>query len=689
MYKPSYVVVTSVLVVLAILACARQLLVGLLPPPAANRLEGSKYPFLRSAGHFAVNWQVIEAHAFEAARKTGKPILLVVGVDGGRLANNLDNAIFGDPDTARFVSQNFTCIRIDGYEHPEWLNALLPITRVQRGIFPGFQAWILDADGRIISEVGSLAEARQIDKPELYAGFVHARRLFRDLESQGPRAKNIHDLQQADIKLMNSQTASDRPNFASFKVLIEEQADRVNGGFPQSEVQALYPNVWRFLSQMGDSDAFHSTLDPLLFSPFVDLEDGGFFRLSDSANVRGIEFEKGSCLNAEMMQALAIQGQVEGDGFYVKLAQSTFDWLVSEADQNRLIPGYQDDDENLQRRSPRLSIPSWKVRERLAPQDQDWASDRLGLDPFHNPQMVPFVHSRTTLTEPDARYRRILTALDADVALRPRYSDAGYLDVNAHAVACMLHAARMWGDTIRLKSLTHVIGAIESFRSGSVLIHRVDDFSHRRGYLGDYLAYADLKLQEFLANGDPLAFQDGLKFLEKAIQLFHGSQPGSFNLVSSPRDVGGIDNFCMPQISDDLCESCSAQAIRLLTCYGRLVSDPALARSLLSLAERSVDQFANLAGWGGPSSAAYYCAAAESIDPLYAIAVGPRAKDMADVLARRVPIHFVAPAVGEIRKDLQGREPGIYLVGKEISGPFTIEEAAAQMPSTVVRFPTG
>ncbi len=684
MYKPSFIVVTSVLVVLALLAFARQMLVGLLPPATTNRLEGSPQHFLAMAAHYPINWQDATTPTFQAARQVGKPVLLVVGIFGGRLTQDLDTALFGDPDTAQFVSQNFVCIRVDGYEHPEWLCSMLPVSRLRTGIFPGYQVWVLDPDGHVITYVVKSTTPAQVDNRTLFGEIVQACKSFADLKHAGVGIQKARDLQQNDLDLIRRQTGQSVPSFTAFTAKLSEQCDLTYGGFPKGDIQALFPNAWRFLTLTGDSKLWKASLDPILFSPVLDIQEGGFFRLANVLNLRRIEFDKASRPNGEMMLTLAMQGQIDGDRFYQTIAEGTFDWLIAESSSTGLIPACQEDDENRQGRSPRLSFPAWKLRETLSSDDQVWASEELDLDPSRNPQMIPFLKSRNTLLDLTHRYSTILGKLRSTTTLKPRLSDVGYMDVNGHTVARLIQTARILGDTERMNHVMPLVKRLEGFKTAKGLVHSIADRSQRRGYLGDYLAYADAKMQEYLVSGSQDAFQQGLTVLNSAVELFRGRRVGEFNLAASPNEMGGFASLCSPDLGDDLGESTSAQMIRLLLSYGRLLQNTVAGKKYLELAQKSVSLLSDLASVGGSTTGGFFCAAADALDGMYAIAVGPRATDFANILCRRVPSRFIAPALGGLRTDIQRLGPGIYIVGSTVDGPYSVEQAAQRLPMTLI-----
>ncbi len=121
---------------------------------------------------------------------------------------------------------------------------------------------------------------------------------------------------------------------------------------------------------------------------------------------------------------------------------------------------------------------------------------------------------------------------------------------------------------------------------------------------------------------------------------------------------------------------------------GSLDSGYRRGQTLLQEARQATSEFTEIAGSGGPLAAGFYCAAAEVVDDVYAVAVGPKAAELADNLYRRVPTRFVAPGMGNFRRDLQAKKPGLYVIGKSVTGPLTVEEAMRLLPSTLTLTPT-
>src|SRR5579872_4052748 len=103
MRRPSYTVVALVILVFACFAVIKRKFMRLVPPATSNALVGSRAKFLAEAGHQPIRWNTIDQNPFRVGAETGKPILLVVGISGSKVARQLDNITFGDSDLARSV----------------------------------------------------------------------------------------------------------------------------------------------------------------------------------------------------------------------------------------------------------------------------------------------------------------------------------------------------------------------------------------------------------------------------------------------------------------------------------------------------------------------------------------------------------------------------------------------------------
>ncbi|HEY0867856.1 MAG TPA: DUF255 domain-containing protein, partial [Fimbriimonas sp.] len=154
MRKPSFKVVTNVVILLTILGVLTKNLQPYIRRQPRNALANEKEAFLRQAAFQSIQWKRNSSSAFSQARHEGKPILFLIGAPWSTLARRVDQRVFRDPDVARFLNRNYICIRVDASEDRKWLSAFLPYSRMTHGLAPGFQAWILDPQARLIDLIG-------------------------------------------------------------------------------------------------------------------------------------------------------------------------------------------------------------------------------------------------------------------------------------------------------------------------------------------------------------------------------------------------------------------------------------------------------------------------------------------------------------------------------------------------------
>jgi hypothetical protein len=156
-----------------------------------------------------------------------------------------------------------------------------------------------------------------------------------------------------------------------------------------------------------------------------------------------------------------------------------------------------------------------------------------------------------------------------------------------------------------------------------------------------------------------------------------------YRMAPSSHSTLAVQDVDSPEIADNTRESCTAQIIRLCQTYGRLIGDTSLGLELQRRASDAVGRFASATSGNSPTAAGYFCSALRARDDRFAVTVGPKAQQLADELFARAPTRLVAPAFDRVRKDLQKRAPGVYVVrGPQVAGPLTVDQAAKILPAT-------
>src|SRR5688500_17595267 len=141
MKKPSYAVVSYALVGIAVFGLIVESLRSSIPPNDLNRLRFEQAEFLVQGSRSEVDWRILEPAAFAEARRTGRPILILIGAPWSREARIADLQIFADREVVSFLNRYMVCIRIDAQADPRWMGAFLPLRRASLPMRNGFQVW--------------------------------------------------------------------------------------------------------------------------------------------------------------------------------------------------------------------------------------------------------------------------------------------------------------------------------------------------------------------------------------------------------------------------------------------------------------------------------------------------------------------------------------------------------------------
>ncbi len=686
MQRPKFTVVSSLVVALAALGGLARVAVRDLPPEELNRLQYEASEFQRQASRHPVDWRTFGTEAFVEARRSGKPVLLLIGAPWSAAAREADRVLFNDPDAYALLNQRFICVRVDAEEDPAWLSAYLPLTRPRTGILPGLQIWLLDPNGELIDFAPGLGGAVAIESRRFLQTLLRFGETFESLQSSVRRKEIPADAQRRDLALLLEPRSPAVPRFDAQDAAVAERVDPRGGGFPQFGRRTPNGAVFHYLLSSGQYELFRSAMRPLVRGKLVDWLDGGFFSAEALGATPKVSFDKIAVQNAEMMQVLAIAGRLLGEALLERLAKATFDSLAGEFQQDGLIAACRMGDERLLGRSERSSFTPRQLRETLDSEERDWARRNLGLRVEENPLMTVVLRDPERTLAQEDRFRRVMEKLSSSRKLSNRFAAMRRLDVNGYVIARLLAVARLWADHRRIALAAELFDRLEWFRAGDDVTRTLEGSLPAQAYLGDYLAYADAALQDFLATGRTLSFERGISVLKRAKFLFEQPRPGIWMQRIKPLPQPGPQDSMVPEVLDWVRESCTAQAIRLTNAYGRLArgSQSATAASLSQAARTAVEHAGPLAEALAFFGSGYFSASLEVLDDAHAVSVGPNAQELANDLYERVPTRLIAPARGIVRSDLQRMEPGVYVVeGLRSDGPLSVDEAAGRLSATL------
>lgn len=672
MQKPGFGVVTSVVTALCVIGFVATLLRPRIPAVVANRMSSEHAEFLRQGENEAIDWKTMTKASMAEARRAGKPILLVIGTPTSHVAYVLDQQAFADREVAGYLRRNFYCIRVDGAGSPAWLNAFLPFKRLSLGFQCDLQIWALDPTGMPFDYLVRSLPDQSFDERAMLPILIDLRNKFDALSNHHASKDNPQRAEADELQAL----APTAVPFGEYSKNLLQTLDPAAGGFALQGIASASPMSWRYLMMTGRAGEMEVAFQTTLHSPLVDLLDGGFFHtMLNGPNERWVEFDKKPVENAEAMLTLAQANAISPDHNKLETVEATWNYLVKFGrTKGRFVAG-QYGPENPLHRSDRYSFASSRLRESVSPQVHDWAINNLGLNVAHFPQAVPFRQTEKATGMP------LMLALEdmRDAGgPDPKVAEPGLADINLTCTARAIQTARILGSHDRVDQAVAWLEDLEVLRDGDDIYSSTEMDRPTLGYLGDYLAYADARLQDYLTNGHVRSFDMGLAVLRRARQLFTGLRPGVL-VLNNPKRPWALPNTSFPEVADNLHEACTARVIRLLLAYGRLLGDTPEGVEMQTEAHAAAALFGQVAVKGGPMAAGFFCAAAEDADRAFALAVGPEAQQEADALARRIPTRLIAPALGSVRQDFQRRAPGIYIIRDGVQGPFSLKEAVKNL----------
>lgn len=688
MRKPSFQVVTFTTALLALLGVFAHIVKPLIPAPRENRLAVEASEFLRRAAEQRIDWRALDSSAFAEARRRDVPILFVVGLPWGKFGREFDNEIFTHPDVEAYLARKFLCVRADGLLHPELLFGYFPVSRAALRMRDEFQIYVMLPSGEIVDFLAR-SDALPFDAYGLIDALIAIEQRVSERDPEDPTSPP--NVQRANSEALLTDSASAFPDFTEYARFLGERPDLAAQGSQKQLFTQLAPNAWMFLSRMGRTDLSVGEMRRVARSSMVDWIDGGFFHIGIGGwNV--VEFDKVASQNAEMMFLAATLTNAGGSEF-AELAQRAFDSLAGEFIDLGLVRACRVGDEGPLDRSNRSSFSPRELRA-IFPDaaDRDYVRRQFGLEVESNPQMVVRAASPESLHS--QRAVEAIGRLRRYAATKPReFAGQALLDVNGTVAARMIGTARLLRDSDRKAIATALYDRLDTFRAADDVTHTLDRRLSSEAHLGDYLAFSDASMEDYLATGRVPSLMRGLAVLKRAVFLFDlgkGAYATSYRLST---DLGPKLEL-LPQLADADSESTSARMIRLLCVYSWLFPEDratgarGVAIPLSERARESVSHFAATAPRLGLLAGGYFRAALGVSEDTYVITTGPRSQELADEVVRLAPMRFAAPAYGDIRTDVQKRGNGVFVVaGKAIEGPMSPLEASVRLRAGALASP--
>ena len=464
----------------------------------SNRLASAGSAYLQSAAHQPIHWYPWSEEAFAAARAQDRPVLLDIGAVWCHWCHVMDGESYEDPAIARYLNENFVCIKVDRDERPD-VDA-----RYQRAVqaFTRQGGWPLTA---FLTPDGDVFFGGTYFPPESKYGQPGFRTVLGSvLDAYRSRRGQVEAQAQAIRKVLDTHLDESSPGEAAPALLTQAEEgiaqvfDPVNGGFggqpkfPHPGAVTFLLHRWHDQSDDRTREIIDRTLLGMARGGMYDQLGGGFHRYSVDAKWIVPHFEKMSYDNSELLKAYLDAFAAFGTEEYAETARGIVRWVREvasgpdagyAASQDADVGLDDDGDYFTWTREETAAVLSGDELDVAAAYYDIGTAGEMQHDPGKNVLFVAApiatVARLTGLTEDAARLalasarRKLLEARNARPA--PFVDRTRYANWNAMMASAMLRAGSVLGDEWARR---HALATLELLRAESP---EPDALSHTTG----------------------------------------------------------------------------------------------------------------------------------------------------------------------------------------------------------------
>ena len=314
---------------------------------AENRLAQETSPYLRLHAHNPVDWYPWGEEALAKAKQENKVIFLSVGYSSCYWCHVMERESFMDEEIAKFLNENFVCIKVDREERPDidaiYMMAVQLVTR--RGGWP--MSVFLTPDAKPFFG-GTYFPARDGDRGPgtgflTLVGNIH--KVWSEKETE--LRASADQLTAAVQQNLDIDTDTEAPIELSADILKSVQTalaiefDPQFGGFgfdPGSPDRPKFPEPSNLLfllqaARAGDAKSLEmveTSLDKMHAGGIWDHIGGGFHRYSVDRFWKIPHFEKMLYDNGQLATVYAQAFQLTNKASYRRVVERMLDWAVRE-----------------------------------------------------------------------------------------------------------------------------------------------------------------------------------------------------------------------------------------------------------------------------------------------------------------------------------------------------------------------
>ena len=289
-------------------------------PTQSNRLRDETSSYLLQHASNPVDWYPWNQEALDRAKRENKPIFLSIGYSSCHWCHVMEHESFTDMEIAKFLNENFICIKVDREERPDvdaiYMTAVQIITR--RGGWP--LSVFLTSDAKPFFG-GTYFPARTGDRGRAVGFLTILKKIQQTWSAQADAVKKNADELTRHIQRAMGTKLPGKPLKISSDLLqqalgeLDSQFDPEHGGFGYQVDNPTVPkfpqgSTLLFLLELAEDtgnakaeEMVEITLDHIAWGGLRDHLGGGFHRYSVDRFWNIPHFEKMLYDNAQLLTA--------------------------------------------------------------------------------------------------------------------------------------------------------------------------------------------------------------------------------------------------------------------------------------------------------------------------------------------------------------------------------------------------
>jgi uncharacterized protein YyaL (SSP411 family) len=541
-----------------------------------NRLARETSPYLQQHAANPVHWYAWGPEAFEAARESGKPVLLSIGYSACHWCHVMAHESFEDAATAALMNELFVNIKVDREERPD-IDKIYQFAHqvlTQRGGGWPLTMFLTHDDQKPFFGGTYFPDNARYGMPAFSTLLKRVSEYYRDqrdeLRAQNDTLMDVYgDLTPAPVEASEALTAAP---LEAAREQLNATFDKRYGGFgdapkfphPASIDRLMHHWHSTAVSQTPDLHALYMatlTLTRMGEGGLYDQLGGGFARYSVDQFWMIPHFEKMLYDNGALLATYAEAALATGDALFKRIASETGAWMLREMQDGSSDGGggfYSAYDADSEGHEGKFYV--WtrtEVRAALSPVEYSIFSRRFGLDEEPNFEGAWHAHvfvsieqiAKELSLDPAEVERQVDSARARLLAIRakrvwPGLDDKVLTSWNALAIRGLAIAARSLEKPQFAEAAERALAFTRAHLwrpglegGGRLLATAKDGVAHLNAYLDDYayLANALLEMLQLRWRNEDATWLR--QVLDAMLEHFEDAELGGFFFTSDDHEA--------------------------------------------------------------------------------------------------------------------------------------------------------